>query len=116
MAPAVFWRRPGFQGMSVERYVTTLGRGGSDTTAVALAAVLEARLRRSTPMCRVFSTILIGAEARKLARVSYEEMLEISATGGRVLSLRSVEFARNHRVPMHCAVQLSDLVSQGPVI
>ena len=93
----------GFQGMSVERDVTTLGRGGSDTTAVALAAVLSAdACEIYTDVSGVFSTDpRIVPEARKLARVSYEEMLEIAATGGRVLNLRSVEFARNHDVPLH---------------
>jgi aspartate kinase len=93
----------GFQGMSTERDVTTLGRGGSDTTAVALAAVLSADVCEIyTDVPGVFSTDpRIEPEARKLARVSYEEMLEIAATGGRVLNLRSVEFARNHRVPLH---------------
>ena len=93
----------GFQGMSVERNVTTMGRGGSDTTAVALAAVLAA------DVCEIYTDVpgvftadpRIVPEARKLARVSYEEMLEISATGGRVLMLRSVEFARNHQVALH---------------
>jgi aspartate kinase len=93
----------GFQGMSVERDVTTLGRGGSDTTAVALAAVLAA------DVCEIYTDVSgvysadprIVPEARKLARISYEEMLEMAATGGRVLMLRSVEFARNHRVPLH---------------
>jgi aspartate kinase len=93
----------GFQGMSVERDVTTLGRGGSDTTAVALAAVLDADVCEIyTDVTGVFSTdprIVPGA--RRLGRVSYEEMLEIAATGGRVLNLRSVEFARNHHVPLH---------------
>jgi len=93
----------GFQGMSVERDVTTLGRGGSDTTAVALAAVLDA------DVCEIYTDVpgvfsadpRIVPEARKLARVSYEEMLEMAATGGRVLMLRSVEFARNHKVSLH---------------
>jgi len=93
----------GFQGMSVERDVTTLGRGGSDTTAVALAAVLHADVCEIyTDVSGVFSADpRIVPEARKLARVSYEEMLEMAATGGRVLMLRSVEFARNHQVPLH---------------
>ena len=93
----------GFQGMSVERDVTTLGRGGSDTTAVALAAVLAAdACEIYTDVSGVFSADpRIVPEARKLSRVSYEEMLEIAATGGRVLALRSVEFARNHDVPLH---------------
>ncbi len=93
----------GFQGVSVERDVTTLGRGGSDTTAVALAAVLSAEVCEIyTDVSGVFSADpRIVPEARKLARVSFEEMLEIAATGGRVLNLRSVEFARNHGVPLH---------------
>jgi aspartate kinase len=93
----------GFQGVSGDRDVTTLGRGGSDTTAVALAAVLDAAVCEIyTDVPGVFSTDpRIVPEARKLDRVSYEEMLEIAATGGRVLHLRSVEFARNHDVPLH---------------
>jgi aspartate kinase len=93
----------GFQGMSLDREVTTLGRGGSDTTAVALAAALGAdACEIYTDVSGVFTTdprIVPGA--RKLARVSYEEMQEMAATGGRVLALRSVEFARNHNVPLH---------------
>src|SRR5665213_3124481 len=93
----------GFQGMSTERNITTLGRGGSDTTAVALAAALGA------DACEIYTDVSgiyttdprIVPEARKLSRVSYEEMQEMAATGGRVLALRSVEFARNHNVPLH---------------
>ena len=92
----------GFQGVSTANDVTTLGRGGSDTTAVALAAALGA------DVCEIYTDVTgvftsdprIVPEARKLPRVSFEEMLEISATGGRVLALRSVEFARNHHVPL----------------
>ena len=93
----------GFQGVSVDRDVTTLGRGGSDTTAVALAAVLSASACEIyTDVSGVFSADpRIVPQARKLSRISFEEMLEISATGGRVLNLRSVEFARNHQVPLH---------------
>ncbi|HXA31577.1 MAG TPA: aspartate kinase [Acidimicrobiales bacterium] len=93
----------GFQGVSTDRDVTTLGRGGSDTTAVALAAALGADVCEIyTDVSGVFSADpRIVPEARKLARISYEEMLEIAATGGRVLALRSVEFARNHHVPLH---------------
>ncbi len=93
----------GFQGMSTDRDVTTLGRGGSDTTAVALAAALDAdSCEIYTDVTGVFSTDpRIVPEARKLPRVSYEEMLEVAATGGRGLALRSVEFARNHHVPLH---------------
>jgi aspartate kinase len=93
----------GFQGVSLERDVTTLGRGGSDTTAVALAAALGAEA------CEIYTDVpgVFSADprvvpvARRLARVSFEEMLEIAASGGRVLALRSVEFARNHGVPLH---------------
>ena len=93
----------GFQGVSVEHDVTTLGRGGSDTTAVALAASLGAdRCEIYTDVSGVFSADpRIVSDARKIKRISFEEMLEIAATGGRVLALRSVEFARNHHVPLH---------------
>jgi len=93
----------GFQGVSTTSDITTLGRGGSDTTAVALAAELEAEV------CEIYTDVAgiftadprVVPTARKLERVSYEEMLDMSATGGRVLALRSVEFARNHHVPVH---------------
>ena len=93
----------GFQGISTDRDITTLGRGGSDTTAVALAASLGAEV------CEIYTDVSgvftadprVVPEARKLARVSFEEMLEMAATGGKVLALRSVEFARNYGVPVH---------------
>jgi aspartate kinase len=93
----------GFQGVSLDRDVTSLGRGGSDTTAVALAAALGAEACEIyTDVSGVFSADPgIVPEARRLARVSFEEMLDIAASGGRVLALRSVEFARNHGVPLH---------------
>jgi aspartate kinase len=93
----------GFQGVSTDRDVTTLGRGGSDTTAVALAAVLGAEACEIyTDVTGVFSADpRVVAGARRLPRISFDEMLEMSATGGRVLQLRSVEFARNHHVPLH---------------
>jgi aspartate kinase len=93
----------GFQGVSLDRDVTTLGRGGSDTTAVALAAALGAQACEIyTDVPGVFSADpRIEPAARRLARLSFEEMLEIAASGGRVLALRSVEFARNHGVPLH---------------
>lgn len=93
----------GFQGMSTERNITTLGRGGSDTTAVALAAALNADVCEIyTDVSGVFTTDpRIVPEAHKLARISFEEMLEVAASGGRVLALRSVEFARNHGVRLH---------------
>jgi aspartate kinase len=93
----------GFQGVSTDRDVTTLGRGGSDTTAVALAASLGADVCEIyTDVSGVFSADpRIVPAAKRLARVSFEEMLDIAASGGRVLALRSVEFARNHHVPLH---------------
>jgi aspartate kinase len=93
----------GFQGVSTEFNITTLGRGGSDTTAVALAAALNA------DACEIYTDVdgvftadpRIVPDARKLHAVSYEEMLEMAASGARVLALRSVEFARNHGVKLH---------------
>ncbi|MFN8015852.1 MAG: aspartate kinase [Acidimicrobiia bacterium] len=93
----------GFQGVSTTASITTLGRGGSDTTAVALAAALKASACEIyTDVTGVFSADpRIVDKAKKLAHISYEEMLEMAATGGRVLALRSVEFARNFQVPLH---------------
>jgi aspartate kinase len=93
----------GFQGISTEKEITTLGRGGSDTTAVALAASLGASFCEIyTDVTGVFSADpRIVPKARKLPHVHFDEMLEMAATGGRVLALRSVEFARNHNVPLH---------------
>ncbi len=90
----------GFQGVSTTADVTTLGRGGSDTTAVALAAALGAEV------CEIYTDVdgvytadpRIVSNARVLHAVSYEEMLEMAASGARVLQLRSVEYARNHTV------------------
>lgn len=93
----------GFQGVSTDRNVTTLGRGGSDTTAVAIAASLGANV------CEIYTDVSgvftadprVVPAARKIPRISFEEMLELSASGGRVLALRSVEFARNYGVRLH---------------
>lgn len=93
----------GFQGVSTERDITTLGRGGSDVTAVALAQALKA------DVCEIYTDVTgvfsadprVAPKARRLERVSFDEMMEIAATGGRVLMLRSVEFARRHHVPIH---------------
>jgi aspartate kinase len=94
----------GFQGVSTTtRDVTTLGRGGSDTTAVALAAALDA------DVCEIYTDVdgvytadpRIASNARKLSAITFEEMLELSANGARVLQLRSVEYARNHGVKLH---------------
>jgi aspartate kinase len=93
----------GFQGVSTARDVTTLGRGGSDTTAVALAAALDGDVCETyTDVEGVYSADpRIVSTARRLPHVSFDEMLEMAATGGRVLALRSVEFARNHGVKIH---------------
>ncbi len=100
----------GFQGVSTEDEVTTLGRGGSDATAVALAAGLGA------DACEIYTDVdgvytadpRIVPDARKLHEISYEEMLELAATGTRVLMMRSVEFARNHGVVVHVRSSFSD--------
>jgi aspartate kinase len=100
----------GFQGVSSSNEVTTLGRGGSDMTAAALAAALGARV------CEIYTDVegvftadpRIVPNARKLAAVTYEEMLELAASGARVLQLRSVEFARNHDVRLHVRSTFSD--------
>ena len=93
----------GFQGISIEKEITSLGRGGSDTTAVALAASLGAdSCEIYTDVTGVFSADpRIVPQARKLAHVNFDEMLEMAGAGSKVLALRSVEFARNHNVPIH---------------
>ncbi|MCE7882913.1 MAG: aspartate kinase [Actinobacteria bacterium ATB1] len=93
----------GFQGVSTSSDITTLGRGGSDTSAVAVAASLEA------DVCEIYTDVdgVYTADprsvpsARKLDAITYEEMLELSASGAKVLQVRSVEYARNHGVPIH---------------
>jgi len=94
----------GFQGVSTSRDVTTLGRGGSDTTAVALAAAIDAEVCEIyTDVAGVFSADpRLVRNARKLPQVSFEEMLEMAASGAKVLQLRSVEYARTHGVRIHC--------------
>src|SRR5271165_6278032 len=107
----------GFQGVSANaRNVTTLGRGGSDTSAVALAAALRA------DVCEIYTDVSgvftadprIVPDARKLATVSFEEMLEMAASGAGVLQLRSVEYARNHGVRIHCRSSFEE--SPGTVV
>jgi aspartate kinase len=99
----------GFQGVSTAADVTTLGRGGSDTTAVALAAALGGDCEIYTDVAGVFSADpRIVPDARKLTQASFEEMLEMSASGARVLQLRSVEYARNHGVRIHCRSSFED--------
>jgi aspartate kinase len=94
----------GFQGVSTSQNVTTLGRGGSDTTAVAVAAALDA------DVCEIYTDVdgvftadpRIVPDARKLPYVSFEEVLEMASSGAKVLQLRAVEYARNHGVRIHC--------------
>ena len=93
----------GFQGVSTAKEITTLGRGGSDTTAVALAAALHA------DVCEIYTDVngvfsadpRVVPQARKLLQLSFDEMLEMAGAGSKVLALRSVEFARNHNVAIH---------------
>jgi len=101
----------GFQGVSQRSLdVTTLGRGGSDTTAVALAAALGAEVCEIyTDVAGVFSADpRIVPDARKLPVLTFEEMLEMSASGAGVLQLRSVEYARNHGITIHCRSSFDD--------
>ena len=93
----------GFQGVSTDKEITTLGRGASDLTASALAKALEAdACEIYTDVTGVFSADpRIVPLARKLARINFDEMLEMAGAGSKVLALRSVEFARNHNVPIH---------------
>ncbi len=100
----------GFQGMTPDGQITTLGRGGSDTTAVAVAAGVGA------DVCEIFTDVdgvysadpRIVPDARKIDEISYEEMLEMAASGAGVLQMRSVEFARNHGVVIHCRSSFND--------
>lgn len=93
----------GFQGVDAKGNITTLGRGGSDTTAVAIAAALRA------DVCEIYTDVdgvysadpRICPQAKKLARLSYDEMLELASLGARVLQIRSVEFAKRYQVPVH---------------
>ncbi|MGQ9654157.1 MAG: aspartate kinase [Thermodesulfobacteriota bacterium] len=100
----------GFQGIDEDGNITTLGRGGSDLTAVAIAAVLNADL------CEIYTDVegvyttdpSICPEARKIRRISYEEMLEMASLGAKVLQTRSVEFAKKYNVPIHVRSSFSD--------
>ena len=100
----------GFQGLDEAGNITTLGRGGSDTTAVAVAAALKAQV------CEIFTDVEgvyttdpgICPKARKLKKVSYEEMLEMASLGSKVLEIRSVEFAKKFKVPIHVRSTFTD--------
>jgi aspartate kinase len=101
----------GFQGLSTAFDITTLGRGGSDTTAVALAAALGAEA------CEIYTDVdgvytsdpRVVPSARKILRISYEEMLELAASGAQVLQLRAVEYARRNGVPIHVRSSFEDV-------
>ena len=101
----------GFQGVDEDDNITTLGRGGSDTSAVALAAFLSAQA------CEIYTDVEgvyttdpgICPDARKLERISYDEMIELASTGAKVLEIRSVEFAKNFSVPVHVRSTFSDV-------
>src|SRR5213075_1362543 len=101
----------GFQGVSQDtKDITTLGRGGSDTSAVALAAALDAEV------CEIYTDVQgvytsdprIVPQARKLERITYDEMLELASLGAKVLQIRSVEFAKRYRVPVHVRSSFSE--------
>ena len=100
----------GFQGIDEDFNITTLGRGGSDTTAVALAAVLNAN------SCEIYTDVdgvyttdpRVLPEARRVSRISYDEMLELASLGAGVMHNRSIEFAKKFRVTIHVRSSLSD--------
>ena len=100
----------GFQGVDADLNITTLGRGGSDTSAVAMAAAVKA------DVCEIYTDVdgvyttdpRICPAARKLERVSYDEMLELASLGAKVLQIRSVEFAKRYKVPVHVRSSFSD--------
>ncbi|MCB2170712.1 MAG: aspartate kinase [Deltaproteobacteria bacterium] len=100
----------GFQGCDINGNITTLGRGGSDTSAVAIAAAIKADI------CEIYTDVdgiyttdpNICPRARKMARISYDEMLEMASLGAKVLQIRSVEFAKKYNVPVHVRSSFSD--------
>ncbi len=99
----------GFQGVDLDDNITTLGRGGSDTSAVALAAALKASCEIYTDVDGVYtSDPRLCPSARKLDRISYDEMLELASLGTKVLQIRSVEFAKRYGVPLHVRSSFSD--------
>ena len=106
----------GFQGVDGDDNITTLGRGGSDTTGVALAAALSA------DVCEIFTDVdgvytsdpRIVPHAKKLARISYDEMLELASLGAKVLQIRSVQFAKRYRVPVHVRTSFGE--AEGTIV
>ena len=97
----------GFQGYSMENRITTLGRGGSDTSAVAIAAALSAELGENVD-CHIYTDVdgvyttdpRVVPQAKKIDKISYDEMLEMASMGSKVLQIRSVEFAKKYKVPV----------------
>ena len=106
----------GFQGVDADGNITTLGRGGSDTSAVALAAALKAdECQIYTDVDGVYTTDpRIVPEARKLERITFEEMLEMASLGSKVLQIRSVEFAGKYKVKLRVLSSLEELGKEGP--
>jgi len=106
----------GFQGIDKEGNITTLGRGGSDTSAVAIATSMKADL------CEIYTDVdgiyttdpNICHQARKLAKISYDEMLELASQGAKVLQIRSVEFAKKYGIPLHVRSSFSD--DEGTIV
>ena len=106
----------GFQGVDAEGNITTLGRGGSDTTGVALAAALKAdECQIYTDVDGVYTTYpRIVPEARRLNTITFEEMLEMASLGSKVLQIRSVEFAGKYKVKLRVLSSLEELGKEGP--
>ncbi len=106
----------GFQGVTEEGHLTTLGRGGSDTTAVALAAVLK------DSICEIYTDVdgiyttdpRIVPQARKMKEIAYDEMLELASLGAKVMHSRSIEFGKKYNVPIHVRSSLTD--TEGTMI
>lgn len=99
----------GFQGMNQQKQITTLGRGGSDTTATALAAVLGCHCEIYTDVAGIFSIDpRIYPDAKKIDMISYEEMMEMSFLGANIIETRSIKIAINHNVPLYIAKALSE--------
>lgn len=106
----------GFQGISIKKEITTLGRGGSDLTAVALAKALGARI------CEIYTDVdgvytadpRIVKDAKKLSKISYDEMLELASLGAKVMQARSVEYGKRYDIPIHVRSSFSN--NEGTVI
>ncbi len=100
----------GFQGVDCEARITTLGRGGSDTSAVAMAVAIQA------DVCEIFTDVdgvyttdpNLCSQARKIPKISYDEMLEMASMGAKVLQIRSVEFAKKYNMPVHVRSTFTD--------